>query len=244
MSSITTSLLHGESPIDEIEFEWEAPPTAPESFDCRINWPDLMVGITNQLNCGACWAFTAATAAADRFAIAGVTREVLSPQELLSCDKKSSGCLGGNSKNAHTYMVRPGITTQSCIPFVSGEGRVPICPTRCSNGSKIERFRFASMASYTKNNVMDAVVSDGFLSSLSRHRSTSIFSRPAQSISHSTCTQISKHTNLECINGLLILQTQVGTLRSFWDGELKTTFHSGCARTAGGPAGEKTDTFG
>lgn len=38
----------------------------------------------------------------------------LSPQVLLSCEKKDDGCEGGETYNAYEYMYRYNITDETC----------------------------------------------------------------------------------------------------------------------------------
>lgn len=71
--------------------------TAPASFDSRTQWPGCVHAIRDQAQCGSCWAFAASEALSDRFCIAsgGKTNVVLSPQDMVSCDKSNYACNGG-----------------------------------------------------------------------------------------------------------------------------------------------------
>uniref|UniRef100_K3WI24 cathepsin X n=1 Tax=Globisporangium ultimum (strain ATCC 200006 / CBS 805.95 / DAOM BR144) TaxID=431595 RepID=K3WI24_GLOUD len=76
--------------------------------------------------CGACWAFAATSALADRVQIAkarnekgrsklDVTREVvLSPQVILNCDLEDEGCHGGDQLNAYRYIHEHGVPEEGC----------------------------------------------------------------------------------------------------------------------------------
>lgn len=68
---------------------------ASDSFDSRTKWPSCVHAIRDQQQCGSCWAFAASEAFSDRLCIAGVANTVVSPQDLVSCDKNNYACDGG-----------------------------------------------------------------------------------------------------------------------------------------------------
>ena len=41
----------------------------------------------------------------------------VSPQVLLDCDMEDQGCHGGDPDNAYEYMVKSGITSETCNPY-------------------------------------------------------------------------------------------------------------------------------
>ena len=41
----------------------------------------------------------------------------VSPQVLLDCDMADQGCHGGDPDNAYEYMVKSGITSETCNPY-------------------------------------------------------------------------------------------------------------------------------
>merc|ERR1712166_226091 len=61
--------------------------TIPTSFDARTKWPQCKKPIRNQAKCGSCWAFAAAETLTDNLCVIGSSPPVLSPQDLVSCDK-------------------------------------------------------------------------------------------------------------------------------------------------------------
>ncbi|KAK2947812.1 putative Cathepsin B [Blattamonas nauphoetae] len=117
----------------------------PEEFDSRQRWPVEFAGIRDQGDCGSCWAFAITTVVADRYAIKGSPRGHLSAQDLVSCDTNDYGCGGSEMYPAWDWMVSDGAATEECIPYVSGGGRVPLCPSKCKNGSDIVRHRARSI---------------------------------------------------------------------------------------------------
>lgn len=73
----------------------------------------------------------------DRFCIAshGGVEVVLAPQDMVSCDYYNLGCSGGNLYTAMAYLEHTGVVTEKCMPYVSGDGEVPDCPTTCASGT-------------------------------------------------------------------------------------------------------------
>lgn len=109
------------------------PSTLPASFDSRIEWQDTLQKVRDQgwydkrsvpngwcmarlisdiiIRCGASWAFSTASVAADRLAIQSRGSQVypLSTQNLLACnDRGQQGCNGGHLDRAWNYMRRFG----------------------------------------------------------------------------------------------------------------------------------------
>jgi len=122
----------------------------PASFDARDNWPNMIHPIANQAQCGSCWAFAAAETLSDRFAISsnGSINLVLSPQQLVSCDRQDMGCNGGWPQFAADYLVNSGIPPDSCVPYTSGGGSVPACSTKCKDGSTPVFYKYDSWDYY------------------------------------------------------------------------------------------------
>jgi hypothetical protein len=51
------------------------------------------------------------------------------------------GCSGSYVGLVYDWMTFHGITTEKCMPYVSGSGRVPACPDKCDDGSAITRYK-------------------------------------------------------------------------------------------------------
>jgi len=113
----------------------------PASFDARTQWPGLIHPIRNQLQCGSCWAFSASEALSDRFAIAtGKASPVLSPEDMVSCDKTDQACQGGRLQSAWTYLQTTGIVTDTCFPYGAGGGTAPQCATTCADSEAFTKY--------------------------------------------------------------------------------------------------------
>jgi len=111
--------------------------TPDTSFDSRVQWPDCIHPIRNQLQCGSCWAFSSSEVLSARFCIGSndAINVILSPQDLVSCDFGNQGCNGGNLDLVWDYLVNTGIVTDACYPYISGNGWSYPCNTTCQNGA-------------------------------------------------------------------------------------------------------------
>lgn len=112
----------------------------PDHFDPKEKWGNCIQPVRNQQKCGSCWAFSAAETLGQRFCISsnGTRNDVLSPQDLVSCSALNFGCNGGNLALAWAYLWWSGITTDACFPYVSGDGHVPSCPSKCPGKSGVD----------------------------------------------------------------------------------------------------------
>ncbi|KAL9644504.1 hypothetical protein ABK040_009368 [Willaertia magna] len=114
----------------------------PSSFDSRIQWPGCIHPISNQEQCGSCWAFSATEVLSDRFCIAtqGKINVTLSPQNLVSCDYNDQGCNGGLLQNAWWWLNNEGVVPDWCMPYTSGNnGKDGECTDTCTSNQSINR---------------------------------------------------------------------------------------------------------
>jgi len=96
-----------------------------------IDWVSkgAVTPVKDQGRCGSCWAFSA-TAAIESYAkLSGkYGLEVLSAQQINSCDKRDGGCNGGNTETAYEYVKGAGgIEKNSDYPYTSGGGSTGSC---------------------------------------------------------------------------------------------------------------------
>lgn len=90
-----------------------------------IDWrsKSAITPIKNQGSCGSCWAFAATEAIeSEAFISKKYKLLVLGPQQIVSCDKKSSGCNGGNPQTAYTYIQANGMETEADYPYTAKTG--------------------------------------------------------------------------------------------------------------------------
>jgi len=101
-----------------------------------IDWVSkgAVTPVKDQGRCGSCWAFSA-TAAIESYAkLSGkYGLEVLSAQQINSCDKRDGGCNGGNTETAYEYVKGAGgIERNSDYPYTSGGGSTGSCKFQSS----------------------------------------------------------------------------------------------------------------
>jgi cathepsin B len=122
--------------------------TVPSTFDSRDQWTTCMHAVRDQARCGSCWAFSASEVLSDRTCIEGGDNVVLSPQDMVSCDKSNFACQGGYLTKAWSYLASTGIVSDSCYPYTSGSGQVAGCFTSCPGGGQWRKYRAHNYASY------------------------------------------------------------------------------------------------
>lgn len=104
----------------------------------------------------------------DRFCIAskGAVNKQLSPQDQVSCDKGNLACQGGYLQKLWQYFEKTGVVSDNCMPYKSGTGVVPACPTTCAPGSTDQWKKYKAKAGTSKNfgniqSAMQDIVSKG-----------------------------------------------------------------------------------
>ncbi|RQM30790.1 hypothetical protein B5M09_013215, partial [Aphanomyces astaci] len=89
--------------------------------------------ITNQGQCGSCWAF--ATIGTAEYAHCIATGELLdlSEQQLVSCftNGVNRGCDGGSTEEGLDW-VQQGVCTEQSYPYTSGKGQTGACQASCT----------------------------------------------------------------------------------------------------------------
>jgi len=114
--------------------------------------------VKNQAQCGSCWAFSATEQIeSDSMRTLG-TSYILSPEQIVQCDKTSYGCNGGWTEHAYNYVKSTGgITTESNYPYTSSTGVTGQCSDK-GNDYAISVSGYStvkgesSMASYVQKN--------------------------------------------------------------------------------------------
>ncbi|KAH7815975.1 putative cathepsin B5 cysteine protease [Monocercomonoides exilis] len=161
---ITTAKLRarlGAIDLNEGPSNYVPDTSLPDNFDAREQWPGKILPVRNQEQCGSCWAFAVAETTGNRLNILGCGRGDMSPQDLVSCDKVDHGCNGGSPLFSWEWVKHSGITTEECIPYVSGGGRVPSCPKKCTNGSAIVRTKAKSVGLVKGDKMQNELYSRG-----------------------------------------------------------------------------------
>jgi cathepsin B len=117
--------------------------TLPNQFDGRQTWKNIIAPVTNQGNCGACWALASTTCLADRFNIqsGGRMHIKLSATKLVLCDWQGdelkarpntnrnqeeetnrqdvakTACYGNSLYDAWRYLYIIGTCLAHCVPY-------------------------------------------------------------------------------------------------------------------------------
>lgn len=74
----------------------------------------------NQGQCGSCWAFSTVEQIASDSVLAGNRAEMLSPQQLVDCEKPDQGCNGGDPLNAYPYIIKVGgLESETSYPYTA-----------------------------------------------------------------------------------------------------------------------------
>jgi len=94
-----------------------------------VDWTGkYTTAVKDQGYCGSCWAFSASEQIeSDAMRMLGKTY-TLSPEQLVDCDSRSSGCDGGWPEWAYSYVNRAGgIQTEASYPYSAYYGREGSC---------------------------------------------------------------------------------------------------------------------
>ena len=131
----------------------------PESFNFIDQYKPI-VNVKDQKSCGSCWAFATSTALAYRYKKQGIDVD-LSPQSLLSCFVRDCE-EGEHILDAQFYSVKGGLTTETCVPYSSGNGRtIESCPTKCKGDEEFQKYyaknSYATVYDYSSDNYYDVV---------------------------------------------------------------------------------------
>ena len=92
---------------------------------------DCIHEVRNQGSCGSCWTFGTAGMLSDRCCLNSGDHGWLAPQELVSCDKRNDGCMGGWPTWALQYVMdNKGLVHENCFPYKASAVE---CPTTCAD---------------------------------------------------------------------------------------------------------------
>jgi len=122
-----------------------------------VDWTGVYTTpVKNQGYCGSCWAFSAAEQIESDSMRTLKTSYILSPEQIVQCDKTSAGCNGGWTEHAYNYVTKAGgIETESDYPYTSYTGKTGTCSyTQSKSVIKVSGYKTisgeSSMASYVQ----------------------------------------------------------------------------------------------
>jgi C1A family cysteine protease len=140
--SATPTARLAPSATPTISLSRSAPPSpgsAPPTTDWLAAPNTVVVPVRDQMQCGACWAFSAAEAYGSAVALkTGLPVVAFSEQQLVSCSTSfgNSGCAGGWMVSAFQYIktLPQGLCLATQYPYTSGTGSNGACaiPASCS----------------------------------------------------------------------------------------------------------------
>jgi C1A family cysteine protease len=113
---------------------------APTTFDWRST-SGVVTAVKDQGQCGSCWAFSATENIESVCAIAGkLGSNLLSPQQIVDCDKDCYGCGGGWPYRAMNYVTQAGgLDTSTSYPYTARNGQCKFNPNTV--GCKISGYK-------------------------------------------------------------------------------------------------------
>lgn len=118
--------------------------SVPVFFDLPSRWDWTEQGkvsaVTNQRNCGACWAFATVGPLEAAILIDGGPEEDLSEQALISCNSEGWGCDGGWWA-FDLFLAPGGAARESCQPYTA---RKSTCQADCERPYHIEQWGYVS----------------------------------------------------------------------------------------------------
>jgi len=97
--------------------------TATECDYSNATYGPSVTPVKDQGQCGSCWAFSATEAVETAWFTAGKTLPVLSPQEIVDCDKTDGGCNGGDTPTAYEFVIKEGgLESEASYPYTAKDG--------------------------------------------------------------------------------------------------------------------------
>jgi len=123
--------------------------THPAVNASSVDWRSkgVVTPVKDQASCGSCWAFSATEEIETAWLMAGNSKQILSPQQIVSCDTKDEGCNGGDTPTAYNYVKKAGgIVSEKSYPYSSGKGRTGTCKKKDLSDKvvKIKGFTYAT----------------------------------------------------------------------------------------------------
>jgi len=97
-----------------------------EDMPSEVDWRQkgFVTEVKNQLRCGSCWAFSAVGSIEGQHFNKTGKLVSLSEQNIVDCDHKDHGCMGGIMESAYQYVIQnKGIDTEASYPYTAKTGK-------------------------------------------------------------------------------------------------------------------------
>ncbi|KAM9330437.1 bile acid-sensitive ion channel [Gastrophryne carolinensis] len=120
-----------------------------DSLPLRFDWRDknMVTQVKNQMDCGACWAFSIVDTVESVYAIKGHPLTELSVQQVIDCSYMDNGCNGGSTLGAlkWLYQSQAKLVRSSDYPFKARTGLCHYVP-RTQYGVSINGYKAYDMS--------------------------------------------------------------------------------------------------
>lgn len=142
----------------------------PRNFNSLDHWKDILsTEIIDQGWCGSSWVISTTSVASDRFAVQSKGKEIvqLSPQQIMSCSRKTRGCHGGRLDVAFRFLNKNGVVDEDCFPYLASNTHCPSALRRtrllgkaqCRLPTNVDRTSYYTTGpAYTLNNETSIMV--------------------------------------------------------------------------------------
>ncbi|XP_073501033.1 cathepsin O [Phyllobates terribilis] len=129
----------------------------------RFDWRDknMVTEVKNQLDCGACWAFSVVGAVESAYAISGHPLQDFSVQQVIDCSYLDRGCDGGSTDSAlkWLYQSHTKLVESSKYPFKARTGICHYFPLT-EDGVSIKGYKAYDFSNYEEE-MMSFLISVG-----------------------------------------------------------------------------------
>jgi C1A family cysteine protease len=113
-------------------------------FDWRVHeGPYGSTGVTpvtNQLDCGSCWAFAGVAHLESMVKIYGEVELDLSEQQVVSCVTPGHGCSGWSTTGAYDFFISDGLVDEDCMPYHANDTDPCELSNDCEKWAKISGY--------------------------------------------------------------------------------------------------------
>lgn len=162
------------------EVQFEVPESALRSFASTPTWDwrnkdgkNWMSPIRHQGSCGSCMAFAAVGALEAQLRITQSRSYKLSPQFLFSCGGGRCN-FGWYAEQAARFLMRTGVTEESCMPYMSSSGSDISCRKACGGAMnrtiKISSYSRPTSSARNLNAIREALKKGPLVTTMSVYR--------------------------------------------------------------------------